>query len=117
MSDRTDWITAFVFQGYGMDNGTEVEIQGNEVAPGTGDKYRINTLDTVEAADYINILEEAMLLVIAAKRKVNENFLYDLDDDIALDKAAERMDEILGTDALVLVQQHRKEKENDGTST
>ena len=109
---RVEWITAFVLQGYGMDNGTEVEIQGNEVAPGIGDDFRINTLDVREAADYINILEKAMLQVIAAKRKVNENLLYDLDDDIALDRAAERMDEILGTDALVLVQQRRKENDD-----
>lgn len=108
---ETDWITALVHQGYTMEEGAEVEVYGNEVSPGP-DSHHKNTLDVREAADYINILESAMEKVCTTKRRIQENLFWDEDAEDAHDRAIEYMDEILGTDALTLVQARRKEMQN-----
>lgn len=112
MSDLIAWLTGLNMQGYTMEDGAEIEVFGVEVVPGEGDRDRINPLDIMEAAEYINILERAMIRVVEAKANLASSLFYNEEHDKVLDTSIEIMDEILGTDALVLVQQRRKEIDN-----
>ncbi len=111
-NDVTAWLTGMNMQGYTMEGDTEIEVYGVEVVPGEGDPVRINPLDIREAADYINILEEAMNKTVTTWVKNAGNVVYDPKDDKAFNDSLLAMADILVTDALVLVQQRRKENDN-----
>ena len=105
------WSASRIIEGYGGDGG-EIEVYGTVISPAPDDEFRRNSLDIKEAAEYINLLENAMDNVI------EQAFEYLSGDSEAYPRVFDRINDmaaILNADAWTLLRARQQKETDNGT--
>lgn len=110
------WTTSRIVEGYGSDGVGEIEVYGTVISPGKDDPST-NSLDIKEAAQYINLLEAAMIRVIEAHIEVCGQLWPDEDLDNKFDASIDNMAEIISTDAWTLLRATSQGDNSNGATT